>query len=114
MCTFVRKDVFAVALALVGAGVIAWWMFAVDPSRSAGGRVASNQKTHVIAPPDGTPFRYGPDINHGRADTPVNAREQALRGAGDAHAEAYRPARERRATRSTTESFLNRGMKSGH
>jgi hypothetical protein len=31
--------------------------------------------------PDSTPFRYGPEINHGRSDAPINAAAQARKEA---------------------------------
>jgi hypothetical protein len=104
------------ALALIGAGVIGLSLLSSDASRPPEGRAANNQKTQGIAPVDGSAFRYGPEINHGRSDTPVNAAAQAVREAkatapSDLPSQGY----QRRASqRSGTVTFFNRGLTSGH
>src|SRR3954463_1152550 len=81
------------ALALIGGGVIGLSLLSTDAPRPLEGRAANNQKTHEIAPLDRTPFRYGPEINHGPSDTPVNARAQALREAQATAPSDYRAQR---------------------
>jgi hypothetical protein len=56
-----------------------------DPARTA-----ERPAAKPVAKPkaDGTAFRYGPDVNHGRSDTPVHAASQARRAAQAAPAAA--------------------------
>jgi hypothetical protein len=103
-------------LAVIGAVLASLWLFAPNASQPGDWKAATGQKTQT-APVDGSAFRYGPEINHGRSDTPVNAREQALREAQGiaAYPGEYRPAYQgRSARRSGTTTFFNRGLQSGH
>lgn len=105
----------AAALGVVGVVLIALWLGSPNASQPGDWKAATGQKTS--APVDGSAFRYGPEINHGRGDTPVYARAQALR---DAQANApyagdNEPAYQgRSARRSGTTTFFNRGLSSGH
>jgi hypothetical protein len=52
------------------------------PSKPSPATVASvDSIKEIIVEPRPQAFRYGPEINHGRSDTPVYARQQALREA---------------------------------
>ncbi len=113
--TYSNSAYLSAALALVGALLIGLWLFAPNASRSGDWKAAIGQTRH--APVDGSAFRYGPEINHGASDTPVNAREQALREAQANAAYASEPMRGYRgwsARRSGTATFVNRGLQSGH
>jgi hypothetical protein len=74
------------AISLVG-GVVAGLVALAgpvgsEPSRPPLSKIASaDPGRQVIVEPHQQAFRYGPEINHGRADTPVNARQQALKEA---------------------------------
>ena len=104
------------ALTVIGAVLVGLWLFAPNASQPGDWKAATGQKTQT-ASVDGSAFRYGPEINHGRGDTPVYARAQALR---DAQASApYAGEREaayqrRSSRRSGTTTFFNRGLSSGH
>lgn len=53
-----------------------------SPAKPSPATIASVDSTRqIIVEPRQQAFRYGPEINHGRADTPVYARQQALREA---------------------------------
>lgn len=104
----------AAALGVVGAVLIALWLGSPNASRPGDWKAATGAKTS--APVDGSAFRYGPEINHGRGDTPVFARAQALR---DAQATApYAgdggPAYQGWSARRSSTTFFNRGLSSGH
>jgi hypothetical protein len=52
------------------------------PATSLPVKLTSGESTReIIVEPHPQAFRYGPEINHGRSDTPVYARQQALREA---------------------------------
>ena len=81
---------FAGAVALVSVGMMGWSMLAAPTTKmkADGERPKLIRKADRDAPgqpaeatrPSGD-FRYGPEVNHGRADTPVNYRDQALKAA---------------------------------
>jgi hypothetical protein len=53
-----------------------------EPSRPPLSKIASaDPGRQVIVEPHQQAFRYGPEINHGPSDAPVNARQQALKEA---------------------------------
>lgn len=53
-----------------------------EPSRPLLSKIASaDPGRQVIVEPHQQAFRYGPEINHGPSDAPVNARQQALKEA---------------------------------
>jgi hypothetical protein len=63
-----------------------------EPAKPPLPKVASADSVRqIIVEPRQQAFRYGPEVNHGRSDTPVHAREQALR-----EARAMAPAKVRR------------------
>ncbi len=108
---------------LTSAGVIAVSLLS-SPSASnvtiASGAVeetiATGQKPQIVVRADGTAFRYGPEVNHGRGDTPTYARAQALR-----EAKAMAPPNPRNqirqgqaAQRSTVTTTFSHGLSSGH
>jgi len=107
------------ALALIGAGVIALSFLSPHEPPPLEGRAANNQKSHEVTPVDGTAFRYGPEINHGRSDTPVNSAALALKEAKASAPSDPRSAmvpgmyQRRSAYRSSTTNFYNRGLQSG-
>lgn len=74
------------AISLVG-GVVAGLVALAgpvgsEPSRPPLSKIASaDPGRQVVVEPHRQAFRYGPEINHGPADTPVNARQQALKEA---------------------------------
>ena len=52
------------------------------PATSLPAKLTSGESVkEIIVEPHPQAFRYGPEINHGRSDTPVYARQQALREA---------------------------------
>jgi hypothetical protein len=72
------------AVSLVGGVVAALVSLAgpVEPSTPPPATIASVDPVRgIIVEPRQQAFRYGPEINHGRSDTPVYARQQALREA---------------------------------
>lgn len=99
----------AAGLALVGAGLIgisvlnAPFESAVSETprakfvRKADRNPGEQQFTDTL--PAGKGFRYGPEVNHGRSDAPVNHSQQALREARSAAPidPRMQPYRERRA-----------------
>jgi len=72
------------ALSLVG-GVVAAMVSLADPGEPSSpppARIASvDSVREIVVEPNPRAFRYGPEVNHGRSDTPVYARQQALREA---------------------------------
>jgi hypothetical protein len=87
----------AAALAVVSVGVIGFSMLTsstetmtTDAQRPKLVRRADHKnpgEQQPIDPPRaGAAFRYGPEVNHGRADTPVNYAQQALKEARSAYA----------------------------
>lgn len=112
---FSNSVYLAAALGVVGVVLIALWLASPNASRPGDWKAATGVNTN--APVDGAAFRYGPEINHGRSDTPVYARAQALR---DAQATAPYPGDREpayqgwSARRSSTTTFFNRGLSSGH
>lgn len=97
----------AAAVALVSVGSMSWSMLTA-PGEKAN---AETQRPKLVRRADGNPiadrpvevlhpngaFRYGPEINHGRADTPVNHAQQALKEARSAPARPRKkPYQERR------------------
>jgi hypothetical protein len=94
----------AAALALVSVGVIGVSMLrspvettASDAQRPKLVRRADRnnpgEQQPTDAPRAGAAFRYGPEINHGRSDTPVNYAQQALKEARSASASLPTPVR---------------------
>ena len=84
---------------LTSAGVIAVSLLS-SPSASnvtiASGAVeetiATGQKPQIVVRADGTAFRYGPEVNHGRGDTPTYARDASVaRSQSDGAAEPAQP-----------------------
>jgi len=89
----------AAALAVVSVGVMGFSMLTsstetvtTDAQRPKLVRRADHknpgEQQPVDAPRAGAAFRYGPEINHGRGDTPVNYAQQALKEARSAYASA--------------------------
>ena len=91
---FTRTGYVAAALALFSAGLVALSIFGSSghkAERSIGEAQADTR-------PSNTAFRYGPDVNHGRGDTPLNYTQQALREArGQAAMRGRTPYQERTA-----------------
>ena len=110
--TYSNSAYLAAALALVGAVLVALWLFAPDASRPGDWKAATGQKTNE--PVDGSAFRYGPEIKHGSSDAPVSARAQALRDAQASAPYAGGPGYQGWSRRSGTTTFFNRGLSSGH
>lgn len=87
MSMFVLLAVYlTAAISLVGGVVAGLVAFAgplgSEPSRPPLSKIASaDPGRQVIVEPHQQAFRYGPEINHGPADAPVNARQQALKEA---------------------------------
>jgi hypothetical protein len=74
------------ALSLTGGVVAALISLACpvgsEPSTPPPAKIASvDSAGQIIVEPRYQAFRYGPEINHGRSDTPVYARQQALKEA---------------------------------
>jgi hypothetical protein len=74
--------------ALVAGGMTAAWVMFAPPADVAASKAhaAIPQKyaklsEPALSKPDSSPFRYGPEINHGRSDAPVNAAAQARKEA---------------------------------
>ncbi len=97
----------AAALALVSMGVIGVSMLtspveiaASDTQRPKLVRRADRsnpgEQPATDVPRAGATFRYGPEINHGRGDTPVNYSQQALKEARSAPLRQRKPHQERR------------------
>jgi hypothetical protein len=86
----------AAALAVVSVGVIGASMLTsstetvtADAQRPKLVRRADQnpgEQQPAGAPRPGAAFRYGPEVNHGRGDTPVNYAQQALKEARSAYA----------------------------
>ena len=84
----------AAALAVVSVGVIGVSMLTAptetassDAQRPKLVRKADRnpgEQQPADAPRTGAAFRYGPEVNHGRGDTPVNYTQQALKEARSA------------------------------
>ena len=72
-----RTGYVAAALALFSAGLFALSIFGSSGHKSE--RIAAEPQADTR--PSNTAFRYGPDVNHGRSDTPLNYTQQALREA---------------------------------
>jgi hypothetical protein len=82
------------AVALVSVSAMSWSMLTASgekvnaeiqrpkPVRKADGNPIADRP--IEAPHPNGAFRYGPEINHGRADTPVNHAQQALKEARSA------------------------------
>ncbi len=82
------------AVALVSLGAMSWSMVTAPGEKVN----AESQRPKLVRKADGLPledrpietprpnaaFRYGPEIKHGAADTPVNYRQQALKEARSA------------------------------
>jgi hypothetical protein len=109
--TYSNSAYLAAALALVGAVLVALWLFAPQESRPGDWKAAGTRPT-PSAPVDGSAFRYGPEIKHGSSDAAVSARAQALNEARGMASDQGRAYSERR--RSGTVTFFNRGLSSGH
>jgi len=78
MSPFFSRTVYvAAALALLSAGLIALSTFGSSGHKAERNAAAAQADTR----PSNTAFRYGPDVNHGRSDTPLNYTQQALREA---------------------------------
>jgi hypothetical protein len=88
----------AAALALASVGVIGVSMLA-SPVETASTETQRpklvrradrnpGEQQSADTPRAGAAFRYGPEINHGRGDTPVNYAQQALKEARSAFASA--------------------------
>lgn len=88
---FMLTSYVAVVLSLVTGAFLALAVFTspVESESSASNRPKSvkvDLAKHIVVEPSQPAqspqlhqaFRYGPDANHGRSDTPVNARQQAL------------------------------------
>lgn len=97
----------AAALALVSVGVIGVSMLtspveiaASDTQRPKLVRRADRRNPGEQAATDvprvGATFRYGPEVNHGRGDTPVNYSQQALKEARSAPLRQRKSYQERR------------------
>lgn len=111
------------ALGLLSAGFIGLSFFtsssasnsenASRPVEGTTRTIISSQKTQIVVRPDGKAFRYGPEVNHGRSDTPVYASAQALRDARATTAlnTKRRPMYQERTAQGTT---FGRGLSSGH
>jgi hypothetical protein len=112
------------AAALLGAGLIGLSLLkspslsnAINALRSGDWKAATGGQTQARAPVDGSAFRYGPEIDHGRSDTPVFAAAQALREARATPApdinrkQSYRG---RIARGSAARLSFNRGLSTGH
>ena len=95
------------AVAVVSVGAMGWSMLTAPAEKVSAEaqrpKLMRRADRHTLedrpveAPrPDGA-FRYGPEINHGRADTPVNYAQQALK---EAQSAAARSAFANRSTRS--------------
>jgi len=97
------------ALALVAGALIGAHLFASSPALDAT-KPVSTQKTQV----DGSAFRYGPEINHGRSDTPVYAQAQALREARGMAPDSGQRQNSRGWSGRGASNFMNRGLTSGH
>ena len=113
---FSNSVYLAAALGVVGVVLIALWLGSPNVTQPGDWKAATGQKTQT-ASVDGSAFRYGPEINHGRGDTPVYARAQALRDAQAtaSYAGDRGPAYQGRSSRrSGTTTFFNRGLSSGH
>jgi hypothetical protein len=87
MSVFVSLAVYlTAAISLVG-GVVTAMVTLAGPVGSASSKpphpklASANSLGQVIVEPHQQAFRYGPEINHGPSDAPVNARQQALREA---------------------------------
>ena len=84
---FLISAYLGAALSMLSAGLIGLSLLtssSVSSSANAPpipGETVSNQKTKIVVRPEGNAFRYGPEVNHGRSDTPVYATAQALREA---------------------------------
>lgn len=74
---FTRTGYIAAALALFSAGLIALSIFGSSGHKAERNAAEAPADTR----PASTAFRYGPDVNHGRSDTPLNYTQQALREA---------------------------------
>ena len=68
------------------------------------------------APRAGAAFRYGPEVNHGRGDTPVNHAQQALKEARSGSVSApVRPDRQSHQVRPYRGRIVDHGVRpSGH
>ena len=119
---FVISAYLVAALSLLSAGLIGVSLLTAPSASSAANpsrfqeRTVSNEKTQILVRPDGKAFRYGPEVNHGRSDTPINASSQALREARTTTKPQNRPRRdqERVAQDAGVATTFGRGLSSGH
>ncbi len=86
MSVFALLAVYLTAAFSLAGGVITALFFIAGPVGSSTpppAKLATTDGTssQIIVEPLPQAFRYGPEINHGASDTPVNARQQALREA---------------------------------
>lgn len=87
MSLFVLLAIYLTAAVSLAGGAVAALVILTspvesEPSKPIDPKMASvDPAKHIIVAPRRQQFRYGPEVNHGRSDTPVYAAQQAIRQA---------------------------------
>jgi hypothetical protein len=89
MPLYLSLTAYLTATAMVSTGTIVGLTLLKSPSEAAASKAetpklvrrADRDKLAALELPSSQSFRYGPEVNHGRSDTPINAAAQARKEA---------------------------------